>query len=162
MRSSHLGGTLSGSPRQPVCELRCYALADRPSAGLSDLAALGLALTVKPGARLPMRKIRDVLRLTAAGMKPQRQSLTFTKPLLGPGTSICNNVRRVGSSFPPRQCCQTGLLLGLREISLVASLRASRTVLFGAVGIRRPPLWSDNRWRTWFEVARCLSAFLHG
>jgi hypothetical protein len=38
--------------------------------------------------------------------------------LLGPRTSICNNVRRVGSSFPPRQCCQSGLLLGLaRDIA---------------------------------------------
>jgi hypothetical protein len=36
--------------------------------------------------------------------------------------------------------------LGKREISLVASLSASGTVLFGAVGIRRPPLWAGN-WR---------------
>jgi hypothetical protein len=33
-------------------------------------------------------------------------------------TSICNNVRRVGSSSPPRRYFRTGLLLGLaRDIA---------------------------------------------
>jgi hypothetical protein len=48
-----------------------------------------------------------------------------------------------------------------RDISLVASLDASGTVLFGAAGIRRPPLWAGIRRRTRFGVARWLSAVLH-
>jgi hypothetical protein len=53
------------------------------------------------------------------------------------------------------------LFLSQREISLVASLRASKTVRFGAVGIRRPSNWTGSgRW-TRIGVARCLSAILH-
>src|ERR1700729_3643498 len=46
--------------------------------------------------------------------------------LIRPRTSICNNVRRVGSSFPRRQCCRTGSLPGpARDIarSFVARLQ---------------------------------------
>jgi hypothetical protein len=49
-----------------------------------------------------------------------------TMLLLDPRTSICNNVRRVGSSSPPRRHFRIGLLLGLaRDIarSFVARLQ---------------------------------------
>ena len=56
-----------------------------------------------PGARLPMRKIRDVLRLTAAGMSSRQIALSLS---IG-ATTVVDFLQRRGRPTYPGRCART-------------------------------------------------------
>ena len=91
-----------------------------------------------PGARLPMRKIRDMLRLTAAGMSSRKIAASLS---VG-GTTVVDCLQRaraVGIGWPlPEE---------LSDVALEARLFPASTALAAIKSRRTQADWPAIHWR---------------
>jgi hypothetical protein len=85
-----------------------------------------------PGARLPMRKIRDMLRLTAAGMSSRKIAASLS---IGGGSGFLPRIREASDERIQSLDRRSGMLRVLRQAaaghqwSVAAVARRERSVL---------------------------------
>ena len=98
-----------------------------------------------PGARLPMRKIRDMLRLTAAGMSSRKIAASLS---IG-GTTVVDCLQRAraaGVGWPlPEELSDLALEARLFPASTALAAIKSRRTQAEWPAIHRELLWEEHR-----------------
>jgi transposase len=105
-----------------------------------------------PGARLPMRKIRDVLRLSAAGMSKRKIAASLGMSATAAGDCI-RRARRAGVGWPlPEGLTEEALERRLYPLSTIAAKESRPRPNWAAIHreLRRPGvtlqlLWEEHR-----------------
>src|SRR5208337_321486 len=128
-RTDPFRSAVPGDPDQSVekCERPRWVICESASPWLLFNKELGM-----PGARLPMRKIRDMLRLTAAGMSSRKIAASLS---IG-GTTVVDCLQRaraVGVGWP--------LPEDLSDVALEARLFPASTALAAIKSRRTQAEW---------------------